>query len=756
MASERPLSEELFEVEEAPPELPIREYVALIKKRRVLIAACIGLSVAVATAMALLSPPYYRAVAVLAVEKDRGGTLGMTPADGGGYDPDFIPTQIRLMKSREIAARVVKRLKLTEHPAFQPPPRGLFGRKAKAKPAPQALPASQELKVALLAQGVRGGIEVQQVRATNVVELSYVATSPQLAADIANAAAEAYIEWHREAKFEPIGEASQFLTGQAQQIRSELDVKERQLLAYGRQKDIVSSEPGANAPLQNLESLNADYAGAVADRVAKEAKYHSLRSGRADAAADNLSFGLVSQLRGDQARLEREYAEKLNVFKPEWPAMQQLKAQIDKGRQNLDATIRESIDKAREVARSEYETALRREGSLKSVLQAQKGEAMRYTSNSVEYNNLRAEVDTKKALLANLTKGQEEAAVAMRMKGERSSNVRIVDRALPPLSRFKPSRKQNLMVGLAVGSLLGVGLAFLLAYLDRSLRTGEEVEQHLHLPALGLIPAAGAAAGGAYYARRLLRRKPAEGAEDGTAIELLPHHQPRSRIAESYRAFRTALLLSRAGGVKSIVITSSFPGEGKTATALNLAVVLGQLGKRVLLVDADLHRPHLHEILRVSNRVGLVSVLAENFEPSRVIMKTEIPDVFLVPAGPSSPNPSGLLASDAMRRFMELAAMNFEYLVLDAPPVAPVADALLLGSQVDGVIVCVRAGKTPREQVAKVRDKLLRSNVKILGVLLNALDASEGPEAYPYDQAYYAPAVERLEERPAAPAARSL
>ncbi|HVE65119.1 MAG TPA: Wzz/FepE/Etk N-terminal domain-containing protein, partial [Thermoanaerobaculia bacterium] len=318
MASEQPLSEEVVEVEEASSELPVREYIALIKKRRVLIAACIGLSVAVATAMALLSTPYYRAVAVLAVEKDRGGTLGLTPGDFG-YDPDFIPTQIRLMKSREIAARVVKRLKLTEHPAFQPrTPRGLFGRKIKVTPAAQSTAATPEVRVAMVAQGVRGGIDVQQVRATNVVELSYVGTSPQLAADIANAAAESYIEWNREAKFEPIGEASQFLSGQAQQIRNELDVKERQLLAYGRQKDIVSSEPGANAPLQNLESLNADYAGAVADRVAKEAKYHSLRSGRADAAADTLSFGLVSQLRADQARLEREYAEKLNVFKPEW------------------------------------------------------------------------------------------------------------------------------------------------------------------------------------------------------------------------------------------------------------------------------------------------------------------------------------------------------------------------------------------------------------------------------------------------------
>ncbi|HSS44606.1 MAG TPA: CpsD/CapB family tyrosine-protein kinase, partial [Thermoanaerobaculia bacterium] len=239
-------------------------------------------------------------------------------------------------------------------------------------------------------------------------------------------------------------------------------------------------------------------------------------------------------------------------------------------------------------------------------------------------------------------------------------------------------------------------------------------------------------------------------------IDLLPHSQSRSRVAESYRAFRAALLLSRAGGVKSIVITSSFPAEGKTSTAVNLAVVLAQLGKRVLLVDADLHRPRLHEIFHVSNRTGLVSILAEGLEPARAIVKTDIPDVFLVPSGPSSPNPSGLLASEAMSGFLDLARGDFDYVIVDAPPVAPVADALLIGNQTDGAVICVKGGETTREQVVRVRDRLLFSNVRILGVLITNLPEERDRYKKGYLYEYYGVPAEPSKEKRVIAAARTV
>ena len=707
----------------------VSEYWSLLVKHKFLILACLGAGLVVAAVISLATRPTYKASTVLTVEKERATPLDANwrPQVYSGSDPEFLPTQMRLMRSRETVERVVDKLNLARDPSL------VSGRKAilaLRKAADLRPDAARRRAVGI----VGSGIEVAPVRGTSLVELSYVDASPKRAAAVANGLAEAYIAWHLQAKFQLVDQASEFLKAQIDQLQREIVGQEQQLLAYGRRKDILSGDPNANVTVQKLEAFNMDYAAAVADRVAKEARYHSIQNARPDTVADTLS-GFASQLRADQSRMEREYADKLNLYKPEWPAMRQLKTQIDEGRQNLNAVIQETVTKAREVAHNDYLTALRREQSLASVMRSQKSEAQAMNPSTVEYGNLQGQLNNKKALLDSLVKRQAETEILSRLSGERSSNVRIVDRALPPTGRFKPSYRQNATAGLIVGGLLGVALTLLMSYLDRSLRTPEQVEQYLRLPALGLIPSvASDGKGYGYFYGSKLRRRKREG-EPPMAIELHPHDHQRSRIAERYRAFRTALLLSRAGGLKSLVVTSAFAREGKTATAVNLSIVLAQLGKRVLLVDADLHKPRIHEVLGVSNRTGLVSILAENLEPARAIIKTKLADLFVVPSGPSSPNPSGLLSSEAMTRFLELSRLNFDFVVLDAPPVIPVADAILVGHQTDGVVLCVQGGQTPREQVLRARDKLLRSSVRVLGVLLNNV-AETADEYQGYD--YYA------------------
>jgi succinoglycan biosynthesis transport protein ExoP len=736
------------------PDLPVDqevhlgEYWQVVVKRRRTIGICVVAALLVGTAVSLISPATYRATAVLDVEKEKMSLVDISSAQQAyPYDPEFLPTQTKLMKSREVAQRVVSRLKLAENDELNPPKKGFFS----FIPADSSKDAEPGL-----AANIQKSIEVVPVRGTNLVELSFVARSPKLAAAVANAIADSYIDWNLESKYQVVGQASQFLTAQIEQLRSETDAKEQQLQAYGRLKDIISTDPQSNVTTQRLESLNKDYADAVADRVAKEARYHEVQTARADTIADSL--GLVSQLRGEQAKMEREYAEKLNLFKPEWPAMQQMKAQIDKGRQHLASVVQDTVAKARDVARNEYQTAVRREESLKAVMQGQKSEAMTLNTNAVEYNNLKVEVETKRALLDTLLKRNAETQVTSRLRGERLSNVRVVDRALPPRSRFRPSYRQNGMLSLFLGAALGVGLAFLLEYLDRSLRTPEQVERVLKLPALGVVRSTHAAsrAYGYGYVKRLRKKSAGAGeGEENAQIELLPHYQPRSTIAESYRGFRTALLLSRAGGVKTIAITSTVPGEGKTSTALNLAVVLAQLGRRVLLVGADLHKARMHEILHISNRAGLVSILAENLAPSEAAIKiNNIPGLFVIPSGPNSPNPSALLASDTMTKFMTFASTHFDHVVLDTPPVGPVADALIIGNFCDGVVLLVKGGSTPREQVIRARDKLQRANVRVLGVLINNL-ADDEPGYGKYYSYYGTPHGEKSATREAKTAAGS-
>jgi polysaccharide biosynthesis transport protein len=722
-------SESLTAPEAAPAELHLSEYWEIIKKRKRLIALCVFVALAIGILAAVRTKPLYRGTVVLHVEKSNPGLLDADASERFSFSLQYLATQTQLMRSREIGERVVRKLKLLENRELNPKRWGLI-------PGTREKPGvSAQVATTILAGKISGNVNVVPVRETNILNLSYLGPSPELAANVANAVAEAYIEWSAEAKFNVVGLASEFLKTQIDQLKKELDTKQQQLLAYGREKDIISEDPGTNASLQNLEALNRDYGAAVADRVAKEARYHELRTARPETIADTLSNGLVTSMRAELSKHEREYAEKLNLYKPEWPAMQQLKTQIDTSREHLESLIQETVTKARDSARREYETAARRAASMKSVLVPQRSEVQASASNAVEYNNLRLEVEAKRTQLDDLLKQQAQTEITSRLRGEQVSNARIVDRALPNGNPAEPSYAKNILLSIFGGGAVGIGLALFLFYLDRSLRSVEDVSRHLQLPALGVIPALSSVSGRSYGYAAKLRRKGGE--SEPVAVELLPHSQPRSRVAESYRALRTALLLSRAGGVKSIVITSCVSGEGKSTTAANLAVILGQLGKRVLLVDADLHRPRLHEIFRVSNRTGLVSILAEGTESARVIVKTEIPDVFLVPSGPACPNPSGLLASEAMSKFLELARLNFDYVILDAPPVAPVADALLIGNQTDGAVICVQGGKTSRELVARVRDRLLWSNVRILGVLISNLRGDEAGYGYAYDDSYY-------------------
>jgi len=714
---------------EAPQtEVHLSEYWAILVKRRRLILQCVGVALVIALVAAALSKSEYEASAVLNVEREKGTLLDVSTIEqAGGYDPEYLPTQMRLMKSREVAERVAQKLNLAADPVFSPRKGGVVAR------AGAEGEDSARASLSRAAARVQRSIAATPIRGTNLVELTCVAPSPDLAARIANAVADAYIEWSLEAKFRIVNQASQFLSAQAEQLKSELDEKEKELLAYGREKDIISVDPKTNVTLQKLETLNRDYAAAVGERIAKESKYYETRNASPEAVAASASSGLVPQLQNDLAKLERDYAEKLNLFKPEWPAMQQLKIQIDKDRQRLASVIEESVAKAREAARTEYTTAQRREESLREVLQSQKSEAMNLNTNAVEYNNLKIEVETKRTLLDSILRKQAETEVMSRLKGERVSNIRVVDKALPPGGRSSPSYRRNILLGLVAGGAFGVGLAFFLSYLDRSLYTTEQVEQTIGLPALGVIPASRTLSRGETLGFRRTAKDEAAGG-DGSSIEMLPHREPRSQVAESYRSFRTALLLSRAGGLRSVVVTSCFPGEGKTSTAVNLAIVLTQLGKRVLLVDADLHRPRLHEVFRLSNKVGLVSILAEGAEPSLAILKTGISGVFLVPAGPTSPNPSGLLSSEGMTKFLELAQMNFDYVIVDTPPIFPVSDVLVFAQQTDGVVLCVQAGKTPREQVIRARDRIHRSRALALGVVLNNLDLSS--VGYPYASDY--------------------
>ena len=524
---------------------------------------------------------------------------------------------------------------------------------------------------------------------------------------------------------------------------------------------MVPLESNSSVTLQRLEGLNNNFIDAKKLRIEKEAAYRELMLTPKETIADSLATGVVGGLRSDQLKLEREYETKLKTYKPDWPEMVTLKAEIEKGQEHLNGVITEMVEKARGGAYAAYQTALRQEQALLSELERMKTEAIDQNSSSVEFTNLKVEVETRRDLLDELLRKQSETEVAVRLQDTRESNVRIIDQALVPGGPSAPSLRKDLSYGLLLGLLLGIGCALLIEFLDRTVKSAEEIERRLGLPPLAIIQdivEAGKLYGAGYgygyggdpaqdrsgpvkRAARMtarLERKKASSPDQAAQIELVPHERPRTLISEAYRSLRTALLLSSAREIKLIAVTSAMAGEGKTATAANLAVVLAQLGRQVLIVDCDLRKPRLHQVFRVSNRFGLVNQLTSAVDPEAVFLPTEVPNLWVTPSGPIPPNPSELLASDRMREWLKTARARFDYVVVDTPPALAVTDATLVGMLVDGMVMTIRSGKVTRDEARTCRDKLRQAGIKILGAVLNRhrpLQAGLG-KRYSYYESY--------------------
>ena len=743
------------EPEPAPshePEFNLAEYVAMVRRHWKLAAVCCLLGLAGAGIHFAITPKEYQATTILQIER-----RNLTPVGSNEnvwyenyWNLEFYPTQYELLHSRGLAERVVKSLDLMEDTNFNP------GRRdGTAKPTAEG----DEAVMGSLAEQLRGGLAVDPVRNTQVVQLSFHASSPEFAAKAANAFSEAFIDMGVEDRFASAGKASTFIASQIDTLKQEIQDKETQLQAFSRRSDIVTLDPQTNVILQRLEALNSQFIEAKKERIDKEAHYHEALAGPKESLGDGLTTGVVSDQRSQLLKLERDYETKLKTYKPDFPDMIALKAEIEKAKQHLKEVSQEQMDKARSDAFAAYQTTLRQEESLESELNRLKSEAIDQNSAAVEYTNLKVEIQTRRDLLNELLRKQSETEVAVRLQDTRESNVRIIDKALVPGGPFRPSLRQDVSYGLLLGLLFGIGCAVLIEVLDRTVKAPEEIERRLGLPTLAVIQdlsESGKTYGYSSYGYgygesggdgprvRPSRTAPAGWLEKkkGAAvapsqIELVPHARPRTLISESYRSLRTALLLSSARELRAVAVTSAVAGEGKTATAANLAVVLAQLGRQVLIVDCDLRKPRLHQVFNVSNRTGLVNQLTAAAEPE-VFLPTEVPNLWITPSGPIPPNPSELLASDRMRDWLKMVRSRFDFVVIDTPPALAVTDATIVGMLVDGVVLTLRSGKVTREEARLCRDRLRQTGIKILGAVLNryrSLQAGLG-KRYRYYESY--------------------
>jgi succinoglycan biosynthesis transport protein ExoP len=733
----------LFEAPRA--ELRLGDYVDVLRRRWRLAAALAVVAAHGGFVHYLITPKMYQATTTIQIDR-RSLSLGgqvESPWLENWWNMEFYPTQYKLLESRGLAERVVTDLRLYEDPVFNP----AYARWGSGdKPA---TPDLDEAELGGMGQRLQGGLEILPIKGTQLVQIHYRSVNPELAARIANGVADAFIDWGIQTRSESAGKASNFLGRQIEDLKAELSDKEATLQAYGRRSDIVAVDTQTNPTLQQLEALNQSYVAAVAARIEKEAAYNEVLSAPGETVADPLSGGLVSQLRADLHRLEQEYATKSNTYKPEMPVMVELRGQVDQARRHLQSVVEEMVGQARGKARAEYQTMKRQEDALSAELDRARDETINLGSATVQYHNLRMEVETRRQLLDDLMKRQSDTEVTARLQATRESNVRIVDRALTPGGAYAPSLRRDVGMALGFGLFLGIGCIFLLEYLDRSIKTAEEAERILGFPVLAVIPDVdGAGRGNGGYGqnyvygakKRPKRSRDKKLPEELKEIELLPQSKPRHAISEAYRSLRTALLLSSAHQLRVIALTSAQSGEGKTATASNLAVVMAQLGKQVLLIDADLRKPRLHRVFNLSNREGLVHCLTGAEPLERVMQQTSVPGLHVLPSGTIPPNPSELLASDRMRELLLAAQRRFDLVIVDTPPLLAVTDAALVGAMVDGIVFTLHAGRVLRDEARASLDRLKQSSVRVLGTVLNRYvpgKAADGKHYYYYQYQTY-------------------
>jgi succinoglycan biosynthesis transport protein ExoP len=745
-----------------PPEeaLDVAKYAMALRRRWAVLLACCLLALIFSAVRYALTEKVYKATATIQIERKRLSLLALGQAGWleDWWNLEYYPTQYRLLRSRGMAERVV--LNLHEDPSFNP-------RAAQLVTSGGRPSADSSSELAQLAARVMGGLTVNPITETQLVELSYQSTSPDLASRIANGYADVFIEWGIENRTYTVGQASSFLSAQIETLRQEIEERQKQLNSF-TSKSGFTLDPAGEALVQRRQTLEQQYNTVVAERISKEAALSS-----AGAGADTSGDMRGNELRSDLIRLEGEYQKKLETFTPEWPEMKELQREIAEKRDQLKRMGAATRQDAAERARADYQRAKREEESLELELRKLAADARLQNGSVLEYANQTTYIDTRKQLLAELVKRQSETEVASRVQTSQESNVRVVDRAIVPGKPFKPSLQGDMSQSLIAGLLLGIGAIFLLEYLDRSVKDPEELESILGLPTLAVIPDIDdkARSGGmrfrygksySYQYGYGYGYGYGSGSKDGNSqesstdvarpaerqIELLPHHSPRLAVSEAYRSLRTALLLSTAGELHIVALTSAEPGEGKTATTTNLGVVMAQLGRRVLLIDADLRRPRMHKVFRISNRVGLVTFLTAHVDDSTLFTETSVPNLWVCPSGPIPPNPSELLASGRMVEFLDLVRQRFDFVLIDTPPTLPVADAVIVGTMVDGVIVCARAGVVTREDARFCRDKLAYADLRVIGSVLNRYRTAPG--RYNKKYRYYGVYEEKQEPKSSA------
>jgi capsular exopolysaccharide synthesis family protein len=614
---------------------------------------------------------------------------------------------------------------------------------ASMAPATSSEDLAEAKRLAPYVAALQGGLKVDPVREsrgglykeTRLIDISYQHGDPATAARITNAVADTFVRANLEKKNETNTSTSEFLSRRVAELQTQIRTDEEKLVSYAKNNQILSLDASQNTVVERLAGLNKQLLEAENDRKMAEAEYNAAKAPGAAGALAEANGKDIADTESKLADLKQKRAQLAVDATDEAPEMKETDQQIAELQKHLTEMRSHNTNTLLTNLETKYRQTLAREEALRKSFNQQKSETVTQNEAAINYRILQQEIETNKGLLDNLLQRSKENDVVL---AGRPNNISIVDYAIVPDYPVGPARMRSVMLAFVLALALGVGLALFLEYLDDSIHSTDDVEKFLRLPALAVIPAMGGSS-----RRRMLSSAGAlqkRNGSNGVNPELLLKVNGRSPLAESYRQLRTSVLLSTAGRApKTLLITSSLPGEGKTTTAVNTAISLAQTGANVLIIDADMRRPRLRSIFDLPENEGLSSILSSEMKPQdmlKAIAKDPTTGLHVLTSGPIPPNPAELLGSDQMRKLIGVLSVPFTHIVIDSPPVSSFTDGVLIASMVDGVLLVVHGGKSSRGVVRRSRQLLMDVGAKLFGVVLNNVSV-RSHDYYYYYQRYY-------------------
>lgn len=716
-------------------EVHLRDYLDIIDRRKWVVITTLLLVFSFVAISALSETPLFLAKGTIQVSPKAKLATSLQDVDESYLkSQEFMATQISLLQSERLLNRVLKVMDLENNTSFagrgQAAPQGMLTGlsqtvaalkgmikdmirpQAETDPVIAANPEySEQLSLERNLGRLKGGLQVNPVKNTQLLELTFESANAKLSADIINTLMQQYLEVSMEGRLASFHSAGVFLDKQIEAAKIKLEKSEKDLNEFARRTGIISLDSKLNLVMRQLEEVNSALSAAVTTRIAKESLYRQVQKDGGENLSAIINNELILELKKQYSALLSEYQVLSTTFKEEYPKIKELKAKMEDLQRRYTLEQKQIIDSIR----IEYEGALDNEQQLIANAETQKQLAIELNDKATQYKILEREVVSNKEVYNSLLARSKEIGASV---GADAGNIEIIDTARPPLAPYKPNVRRQLLMGIMLGLFGGLGLAFLLEYMDNTVKNPDEFSKRYHIPVLGLIPFTD------------------NEDNDDRELAFKFYNDPKAPLAEAIRTTMFSIELSSSETPpRTMMLTSVLPDVGKSTLSCNFCLSLLGSSARVLLIDTDLRKPTLHQIFDIKdNTRGLSSFLAGTSTLEEVLRKTKFENLFFIPSGPIPPNPAELLASSRMRNFIAMAAKNFDYIIIDTPPFHGFAEILILSNMVDGVILVGELNKTPREGVEYFKKAVTNVGGRILGVLVNK--AGRGGKGYRYYGGY--------------------